>query len=97
MRLARTIALVTHATVRIASVRSLPSCMQRLATVAPYHLRATIYDWHDPTDYWYSVVSGAARKCSLTADGRRHILEFLLPGDLFGFGAWDEQDRKSVV
>jgi len=64
--------------------------MQRLATVAPYHLRATIYDWHDPTDYWYSIVSGAARNTSLTADGRRHILEFLLPGDLFGFGAWDE-------
>jgi CRP-like cAMP-binding protein len=64
--------------------------MQRLATVSPYHLRETVYEWRDPTDYWYTVLSGAARKCALSVDGRRQILEFLLPGDRFGFGAWDE-------
>jgi CRP/FNR family transcriptional regulator, nitrogen fixation regulation protein len=64
--------------------------MERLASVSPYHLRETVYEWRDPTDYWYTILSGAARKCALSVDGRRQILEFLLPGDLFGFGSWDE-------
>ena len=36
-------------------------------------------------DHWYRIVSGAARKCVLMADGRRQVLDFLLPGDFFGF------------
>jgi CRP/FNR family nitrogen fixation transcriptional regulator len=36
---------------------------------------------------WCRVVSGAARHCVLRADGRRQIVDLLLPGDLFNFGA----------
>jgi CRP/FNR family transcriptional regulator, nitrogen fixation regulation protein len=45
-----------------------------------------------PADHWYRVVSGAARRCAFFADGRRQIVAFLFPGDLFGFsstGAYD--------
>jgi CRP/FNR family nitrogen fixation transcriptional regulator len=31
------------------------------------------------------IIRGAARKCAQTADGRRQIIDFLLPGDWFGF------------
>jgi CRP-like cAMP-binding protein len=67
-----------------------PAAMERLATMSLCSLGSTVYDWSETADHWYSIVAGAARKCVLMADGRRQILEFLLPGDLFGFGAWDE-------
>jgi CRP-like cAMP-binding protein len=37
-------------------------------------------------DHWYRVVTGAARKFTVMSDGRRRIVDFLLPGDYFGFG-----------
>jgi CRP-like cAMP-binding protein len=60
--------------------------MEQLATLTRYHPGETLYYEDDPADYWYRVVSGAARKCAVMADGRRRIVDFLLPGDLFGFG-----------
>jgi CRP/FNR family transcriptional regulator, nitrogen fixation regulation protein len=45
----------------------------------------TIYRQHDTADHWYLIVNGAARKCTQISDGRRQIMDFLLPGDLFGF------------
>jgi CRP/FNR family nitrogen fixation transcriptional regulator len=36
-------------------------------------------------DYWYHVVSGAARCYIVLPGGRRQILDLLLPGDFFGF------------
>jgi CRP/FNR family transcriptional regulator, nitrogen fixation regulation protein len=47
----------------------------------------SIYHCGDPALYWHLVVTGAARKCAFSWDGRRQIVDFLLPGDLFGFGA----------
>jgi CRP-like cAMP-binding protein len=41
-------------------------------------------------DHFYRIVSGAARKCALMADGRRQVLDFLLPGDFFGFARSSE-------
>lgn len=38
-------------------------------------------------DAWYYVVCGAARTCSVRPDGRRQIVDLMLPGDFFGFGA----------
>lgn len=36
------------------------------------------------SDYLYLLVSGAARCCALRTDGRRQIVDLILPGDLFG-------------
>jgi CRP/FNR family nitrogen fixation transcriptional regulator len=33
--------------------------------------------------FWYRVVTGAARYCAALPDGRRRVIDFLLPGDLF--------------
>lgn len=46
----------------------------------------------DPHEHWYRLVAGAARACALRADGRRQILDFLLPGDFFGFATPDGHD-----
>lgn len=43
-----------------------------------------IYAPDDRADYWYRVIAGMARKCGVKADGRRQIIDFLLPGDFFG-------------
>jgi CRP-like cAMP-binding protein len=43
-----------------------------------------VYAPEDSAEYWYRVMSGTARKCAVRADGRRQIIDFLLPGDFFG-------------
>jgi len=35
---------------------------------------------------WYRLVSGAARRFSVRLDGRRQIVDLLVPDDTFGFG-----------
>jgi len=35
---------------------------------------------------WYRVISGLVRRCAFFSDGRRQIVSFMFPGDLFGFG-----------
>ena len=50
----------------------------------------TIFNEGDPADYAYSVVSGAVRLCKHTADGRRQIAQFLLPGDFLSFMEMEE-------
>jgi CRP-like cAMP-binding protein len=45
-----------------------------------------------PAEYWYRVTSGTARRCVAQPDGRRQIVELLLPGDFFGFTALTEYD-----
>jgi CRP-like cAMP-binding protein len=50
-----------------------------------------VYHCSEATHYWYRIVQGAARKAAVTADGSRHIVEFLLPGDFFGFGPPDTE------
>lgn len=43
-----------------------------------------IFGQGEPADYVYRVVSGAIRTIRFSSDGRRQILAFHLPGDLFG-------------
>jgi CRP-like cAMP-binding protein len=43
-----------------------------------------IFSEGDSTDQVYELVSGTIRLCKHTAGGRRHILDFVTAGDLFG-------------
>jgi CRP/FNR family nitrogen fixation transcriptional regulator len=40
-----------------------------------------------PVDNWYRVLKGLARRSVVRADGRRQILDLLMPGDFFGRSA----------
>ncbi len=62
-----------------------PGAMDSLGTSCTYDADEEIYFQDAAADYWYRIVSGAARKCAQISDGRRQIVDFLLPGDLFGF------------
>ena len=50
---------------------------------------AEIYGEAEAAEYLYKVVSGAVRTCKVTADGRRQIGGFYLPGDIFGLETGD--------
>jgi CRP-like cAMP-binding protein len=57
-----------------------------------YEADDTIYRQGEFAEFWYLIVGGAARKCAQMSDGRRHIMDFLLPGDLFGFEVTDRRE-----
>ncbi len=45
----------------------------------------TVFNQDDPADQVYRILSGTVRLCRYMPDGRRYIVDFLLPGDLMGF------------
>lgn len=60
--------------------------LEHLATFTCYAAGEPIYRQRQPALRWHRLLAGAARKCVQMPDGRRHIVDFLFPGDLFGFG-----------
>ncbi len=60
------------------------------ASTRCYARGEAVYHAGSPADRWYQVESGIAARCADLSDGRRQILELLLPGDFFGFSARDE-------
>lgn len=70
---------------RIAALRTAAMQVSHLVRVARDGL---IHAEGDPAVHWYEVVSGAARVCKLTPDGRRQIIDIVLPGEVFGFDGW---------
>ena len=73
----------------------LPDTMEALATILHYWRGQEIYAADSPAAYWYRMVRGNARKYEARSDGRRQIVDFLLPGDFFGLITRDEH-RFSV-
>lgn len=55
----------------------------------PMHFarNAEVYGEDEPADYLYQVVSGAVRTYRMLDDGRRQVVGFYLPGDIFGVEA----------
>ena len=87
--------LSTHYATRTPAIAR-PIPLSSLGTWHSYETGETVYGHEDRSDYWYQLVDGAARKCTLTSDGRRQIVDFLMPGDLFGFHAGSRHDGCSV-
>ena len=61
--------------------------LEQLAVVSRYESGQSVYRPNQVADNWFRVASGAARKTASSSDGHRHIVDFLLPGDFFGFCA----------
>src|ERR1700690_3876769 len=47
----------------------------------------------EPADRWFWIITGTARRSVIRRDGRRQIVDLLLPGDCFGFTNGDEYDH----
>jgi CRP/FNR family nitrogen fixation transcriptional regulator len=65
--------------------RRTSGAMEDAATVLSYEGGDTIYHRGEASLYWYRIVSGAVRKCTVSADGHRQVVDFLLAENLFGF------------
>src|SRR4029078_2966398 len=71
---------------RVVHLGSLPQAVETLVLKSQYDRCQQIYHQVDPLDCWYRVISGAARRFTVRPDGKRQIIDLLLPGDIFGFG-----------
>jgi CRP-like cAMP-binding protein len=58
--------------------------------IMPFERDAEIYGEGEPSEYVYKVVSGAVRIYRMLGDGRRQVIGFYLPGDVFGLDLGDE-------
>ncbi len=61
--------------------------LQRLASIRDqlqYPSQQTVFREGDEARYVYAITSGAAKTYKLLPDGRRQIVGFLFPGDVFG-------------
>ncbi len=63
-----------------------PAAMERVATPIQLETGDTVYRCGERALYWYRIVRGTVRKSTLSANGQRQIVDFLVTGDLFGFG-----------
>jgi CRP/FNR family transcriptional regulator, nitrogen fixation regulation protein len=70
--------------------------LESIATSVRCRRGQEIYRQAEAIDHWYLVFSGLAKEQALLADGRHQIMDFLLPGDFFGFGA-QHQHRFTVA
>jgi len=61
-----------------------------MGTVVPFQPGRLIYSETDPADYLYVVMTGFVRGYRITSEGRRQIVAFYVPGDLFGFERGDD-------
>src|SRR6266567_1974986 len=59
--------------------------LRNIGTRLRFNHNQTIFNEGDPAEHAYKVLSGAVRLCKHLADGRRQIVQFLFPGDLFSF------------
>ena len=66
--------------------------LDQLAIMTMCHRGQEICSQGRSADHWYCVIAGAARRCVIRLDGRRQIVDLLLPGDVFGFTAGEEHD-----
>lgn len=63
-----------------------------LALITNCHRGQEICRLGHPSDHWYRLICGAARRYVVRPDGRRQIVDLLLPGDFFGFSSRAEYD-----
>jgi len=63
--------------------------LEGLSSVARFARGESVYQYGEVAEYWYRIIAGASRKCAFSHDGSRQIIDFLRPGDLFGYDARD--------
>lgn len=54
-----------------------------VAAIMHCHREQEIPNSSGPAGHWYCVIVGAVRRCTIRSDGRRQILDLMLPQDFF--------------
>lgn len=65
------------------------AALDAIGTAVSLSRDETLFREGDAARYCFKVLTGAVRSCKLLADGRRHIGDFLLPGDFVALEAAD--------
>jgi CRP/FNR family nitrogen fixation transcriptional regulator len=68
-----------------AETSAAPPVLQPFARIKRWPRDQDIVYQGNTAEDWYCVISGACRQCMVQPDGRRRIVDILLPGDFFGF------------
>src|SRR3981189_1259384 len=71
---------------RVGSPRAILQALDSLGANSRYERDQEVYREESPIGGWYRLISGAAGRYAVRPDGRRQIVDVLLPGDVFGFG-----------
>lgn len=66
--------------------------LDQLAVIVAFRRGQEICSQEQFVEHWYFLLSGAARRCVLRSDGRRQIIDLLLPGDFFGLAFGQQSD-----
>jgi CRP/FNR family nitrogen fixation transcriptional regulator len=82
--------VVGHIPTRQPNFALLSEVPELAGAIMPYERDAEIYGEGEPSEYVYKVVSGAVRTYRMLGDGRRQVIAFYLPGDVFGLDLGDE-------
>ena len=59
------------------------SRLDEFAAIVKCHRDQEISNYSGPAGHWYYVIVGAVRRCTIRSDGRRQIVDLMLPGDFF--------------
>lgn len=59
------------------------NCLDPIASIMHCHRGQEIGNGSGPAGHWYCVIVGAVRSCTIRSDGRRQILDLMLPQDCF--------------
>jgi CRP/FNR family nitrogen fixation transcriptional regulator len=70
------------------------SSLQSIGSICAVRCGQKVAGRVDSADSWYRIISGAARRCTIRSDGKRQIVDLLLPGDFFAF---TERDAHSFT
>ena len=73
--------------------------LRTLAVTTRYFRGQEICSQGEPANHWFWIIAGSARRSVIRPDGRRQIVDLLLPGDCFGFtnGAEYDDTVEAVV
>jgi CRP/FNR family transcriptional regulator len=66
------------------AVEDMLAVLDRIGTVISLRRDAALFVAGDPVRCCFKVITGTMRSCRILAQGRRHVGEFMLPGDFIG-------------
>jgi CRP/FNR family transcriptional regulator, nitrogen fixation regulation protein len=77
-----------------------PHALKRLdefATIVKCHRDQEIPGNSRPAGHWYYVIVGAVRRCTIRSDGRRQIVDLMLPQDFFFVSESNGEDTIEAI
>jgi len=79
-----------HPAIHEQGEQDVPAILHALGSTVRFNRAEVIFSEGDQAGSTYRILSGAVGLCKIMADGRRQIVQLLLPGDFMGV-KWDDE------